>query len=62
MDEMLDFTRICWPNVDEDDCRESADAMREFAEQFEGHGAEAPAAGGAASGPQARLHSRAAGT
>jgi RHS repeat-associated protein len=44
MDEILDFIGINWPNVDEDDYREMADAMREFAEQFEGHGAEAHAA------------------
>ncbi|TCR15988.1 RHS repeat-associated core domain-containing protein [Streptomyces sp. BK205] len=44
MDEILDFIGINWPNVDEDDYREMADAMREFADQFEGHGAEAHAA------------------
>ncbi|MDT0485323.1 WXG100-like domain-containing protein [Streptomyces doebereineriae] len=44
MDEILDFIGINWPNVDEDDYREMADAMREFAEQFEGHGAQAHAA------------------
>jgi RHS repeat-associated protein len=41
MDEILDFIGINWPNVDEDDYREMADAMREFADGFEGHGAQA---------------------
>ncbi len=41
MDEILDFIGINWPNVDEDDYREMADAMREFADNFEGHGAQA---------------------
>ncbi|MGV9427244.1 DUF6531 domain-containing protein [Streptomyces sp. NPDC003656] len=41
LDEILDFIGINFPNVDEDDYREMADAMREFAEEFEGHGAEA---------------------
>ncbi|MBO1336049.1 DUF6531 domain-containing protein [Streptomyces sp. VRA16 Mangrove soil] len=41
LDEVLDFIGINFPNVDEDDYREMADAMREFADQFEGHGAEA---------------------
>ncbi len=31
LDEILDFIGINWPNVDEDDYREMADAMREFA-------------------------------
>lgn len=44
MDEILDFIGINWPNVDEDDYREMADAMREFADNFEGRGAEAHAA------------------
>ncbi|SCK19392.1 DUF6531 domain-containing protein [Streptomyces sp. WMMB 322] len=44
LDEILDFIGINWPNVDEDDYREMADAMREFAEKFEGHGGEAHAA------------------
>ncbi|QPP08738.1 type IV secretion protein Rhs [Streptomyces bathyalis] len=44
LDEILDFIGINWPNVDEDDYREMADAMREFADKFEGHGAEAHAA------------------
>ncbi|WP_328541835.1 DUF6531 domain-containing protein [Streptomyces sp. NBC_00371] len=38
LDEILDFIGINFPNVDEDDYREMADAMREFAEKFEGHG------------------------
>ncbi|MFF1732780.1 DUF6531 domain-containing protein [Streptomyces sp. NPDC058247] len=41
LDEVLDFIGINWPNVDEDDYREMATALREFAEQFEGHGASA---------------------
>jgi RHS repeat-associated protein len=41
VDEILDFIGINWPNVDEDDYREMADAMREFADDFEGHGADA---------------------
>ncbi|MFJ4921813.1 DUF6531 domain-containing protein [Streptomyces sp. NPDC088725] len=41
LDEVLDFIGIKFPNVDEDDYREMADAMREFAEQFEGHGGDA---------------------
>ncbi|MFF1723942.1 hypothetical protein [Streptomyces sviceus] len=45
MDKILDLTGINWPSLDEDDCREMADAMREFAKQFEVHGAEAHAAG-----------------
>jgi RHS repeat-associated protein len=44
LDEILDFIGINWPNVDEDDYREMADAMREFADTFEGHGGEAHAA------------------
>ncbi|MFI6007975.1 DUF6531 domain-containing protein [Streptomyces sp. NPDC051243] len=44
MDEILDFIGINWPNVDEDDYREMADAMREFADTFEHHGGEALAA------------------
>lgn len=44
LDEILDFIGINWPNVDEDDYREMADAMREFADKFEGHGGEAHAA------------------
>ncbi|SDM98469.1 hypothetical protein SAMN04487981_103160 [Streptomyces sp. cf386] len=28
LDEILDFIGINWPNVDEDDYREMADAMR----------------------------------
>ncbi|MEV5381716.1 RHS repeat-associated core domain-containing protein [Streptomyces sp. NPDC052721] len=40
-DEILDFIGINWPNVDEDDYREMADAMRDFADKFEGHGGDA---------------------
>ncbi|MFR9790606.1 RHS repeat-associated core domain-containing protein [Streptomyces sp. MB22_4] len=41
LDEILDFIGINFPNVDEDDYREMADAMRDFADKFEGHGADA---------------------
>ncbi|MET9494538.1 hypothetical protein, partial [Streptomyces sp. NPDC006552] len=41
LDDVLDFIGINFPNVDEDDYREMAIAMREFAEQFEGHGGDA---------------------
>ncbi|MEU9402784.1 DUF6531 domain-containing protein [Streptomyces sp. NPDC048242] len=41
LDDILDFIGINFPNVDEDDYREMADAMREFADTFEGHGADA---------------------
>jgi RHS repeat-associated protein len=41
LDEILDFIGINFPNVDEDDYRDMADAMREFAEKFEGHGGDA---------------------
>ncbi|WP_406384088.1 DUF6531 domain-containing protein [Streptomyces sp. NBC_00117] len=41
LDEVLDFIGINFPNVDEDDYRDMADAMREFAEKFEGHGGDA---------------------
>ncbi|MEU8033631.1 DUF6531 domain-containing protein, partial [Streptomyces sp. NPDC049099] len=41
LDEVLDYIGINFPNVDEDDYREMADAMREFADKFEGHGPEA---------------------
>ncbi|MFF0837703.1 MULTISPECIES: DUF6531 domain-containing protein [unclassified Streptomyces] len=41
LDEVLDFIGINFPNVDEDDYRDMADAMREFADKFEGHGADA---------------------
>ncbi|GGS52370.1 hypothetical protein GCM10010206_12670 [Streptomyces cinerochromogenes] len=40
-DEILDFIGINWPNVDEDDYREMADSTRDFADTFEGHGADA---------------------
>ncbi|MEU6662967.1 hypothetical protein [Streptomyces sp. NPDC046821] len=41
LDDVLDFIGINFPNVDEDDYREMATAMREFAEKFEGHGGDA---------------------
>jgi RHS repeat-associated protein len=41
LDEILDFIGINFPNVDEDDYREMAEAMRDFAEKFEGHGGDA---------------------
>ncbi|MGW6358225.1 DUF6531 domain-containing protein [Streptomyces sp. NPDC055092] len=41
LDDVLDFIGINFPNVDEDDYREMADAMREFADKFEGHGGDA---------------------
>ncbi|MHC5903905.1 RHS repeat-associated core domain-containing protein [Streptomyces sp. S6] len=41
LDEVLDFIGIRFPNVDEDEYREMADAMREFADKFEGHGGDA---------------------
>ncbi|WP_330461716.1 DUF6531 domain-containing protein [Streptomyces sp. NBC_00820] len=41
LDQVLDFIGINFPNVDEDDYREMADAMRDFADKFEGHGADA---------------------
>ncbi|MEV6840524.1 hypothetical protein AB0N17_39600 [Streptomyces sp. NPDC051133] len=41
LDDVLDFIGINFPNVDEDDHRDMADAMREFADKFEGHGADA---------------------
>ncbi|QTD95752.1 Putative deoxyribonuclease RhsC [Streptomyces cyanogenus] len=44
LDEVLDFIGINFPNVDEDDYRDMADAMREFADTFEGHGGDAHAA------------------
>ncbi|WP_327350744.1 DUF6531 domain-containing protein [Streptomyces sp. NBC_01304] len=44
LDEILDFIGINFPNVDEDDYREMADAMRELADAFDGHSAEAQAA------------------
>ncbi|MCK1797043.1 hypothetical protein MTQ01_13655 [Streptomyces sp. XM4193] len=40
-DEVLDLIGIAWPNVDEDDFREMATAMREFATALETGGAEA---------------------
>ncbi|MEU6505171.1 nucleic acid/nucleotide deaminase domain-containing protein [Streptomyces sp. NPDC046942] len=41
LDQVLDYIGIHFPNVDEDDYRHMADAMREFADKFEGHGADA---------------------
>ncbi|MBT2423414.1 hypothetical protein J7F01_16850 [Streptomyces sp. ISL-22] len=41
LDEILDFIGINWPNVDEDDYREMADAMRELADAFDEHAGEA---------------------
>ncbi|MEV1019984.1 DUF6531 domain-containing protein [Streptomyces sp. NPDC050264] len=41
LDELLEVVGISFPNVDEDDYREMATAMREFAEQFESHGGDA---------------------
>ncbi|MFD7457868.1 MULTISPECIES: DUF6531 domain-containing protein [unclassified Streptomyces] len=41
LDDVLDFIGINFPNVDEDDYREMATAMRDFAEKFEGHGGDA---------------------
>lgn len=38
MDEVLDFIGINFPNVNEDDYREMADAMREYATALERHG------------------------
>ncbi|WP_239696460.1 MULTISPECIES: DUF6531 domain-containing protein [unclassified Streptomyces] len=37
-DEVLDIIGVSWPNVDEDDYRDMADAMREFADDID-HGA-----------------------
>jgi hypothetical protein len=39
-DEVLDYIGINFPNVDEDDYRDMASALREFAEDIEDHGAE----------------------
>ncbi|NLU66988.1 DUF6531 domain-containing protein [Streptomyces sp. HNM0574] len=41
VDEILEFIGINFPNVDEDDYREMADSLREFADDFEGKGADA---------------------
>ncbi|WP_435260639.1 RHS repeat domain-containing protein, partial [Streptomyces sp. 1222.5] len=41
LDDVLDFIGINFPNVDEDDYHEMADAMQEFADKFEGHGGDA---------------------
>lgn len=34
-DELLDLIGVSWPNVDEDDYREMANAMREFADDID---------------------------
>lgn len=41
IDEALDLIGVNWPNVDEDDYFEMATSMRDFADQFEGHGGDA---------------------
>ncbi|MGY1580075.1 RHS repeat-associated core domain-containing protein [Streptomyces sp. MN13] len=41
LDEVLEFIGINFPNVDEDDYREMATAMRDFADKFEGYGGDA---------------------
>ncbi|WP_405448597.1 DUF6531 domain-containing protein [Streptomyces achromogenes] len=41
LDEVLDCIGVNFPNVDEDDYREMATAMREFADNFEGKGGDA---------------------
>ncbi|MFF4606558.1 DUF6531 domain-containing protein [Streptomyces sp. NPDC001339] len=40
-DEILDIIGISWPNVDEDDYREMADSMREFADDIDSGAMEA---------------------
>ncbi|MFF4604252.1 RHS repeat-associated core domain-containing protein [Streptomyces sp. NPDC001339] len=40
-DEILDLIGVSWPNVDEDDYRGMADAMREFADDIDGGANEA---------------------
>ncbi|GLW16826.1 hypothetical protein Stsp01_35690 [Streptomyces sp. NBRC 13847] len=40
-DEVLDIIGVSWPNVDEDDYRDMADAMREFADDIDGGAKEA---------------------
>ncbi|MFE9399977.1 hypothetical protein [Streptomyces flavidovirens] len=40
LDEILDFIGISWPNVDEDDYREMADAIWELADDFKDHAGE----------------------
>jgi hypothetical protein len=34
-DELLDLIDVSWPNVDEDDYREMANTMREFADDID---------------------------
>ncbi|MFE7612786.1 nucleic acid/nucleotide deaminase domain-containing protein [Streptomyces celluloflavus] len=40
-DEILDIIGVSWPNVDEDDYRDMADALREFADDIDGGADEA---------------------
>ncbi|GAU69869.1 hypothetical protein SSP35_15_00240 [Streptomyces sp. NBRC 110611] len=40
-DEILDIIGVSWPNVDEDDYRDMADALREFADDIDGGANEA---------------------
>jgi RHS repeat-associated protein len=44
LDEALDLIGVSWPNVDEDDYREMAQAMREFADDVDDGAADAHAA------------------
>ncbi|MFK4103948.1 RHS repeat-associated core domain-containing protein [Streptomyces sp. NPDC019531] len=44
LDEALDLIGVSWPNVDEDDYREMAQAMREFADDIDDGAADAHAA------------------
>jgi hypothetical protein len=44
LDEALDLIGVSWPNVDEDDYREMAQAMREFADDVDDGVADAHAA------------------
>ncbi|MFE1309879.1 nucleic acid/nucleotide deaminase domain-containing protein [Streptomyces sp. NPDC058755] len=41
IDEALDLIGVNWPNVDEDDYFEMATSIRDFADEFEGHGGDA---------------------
>ncbi|MEU3824711.1 YwqJ-related putative deaminase [Streptomyces sp. SID161] len=41
VDRALDLAGVDWPNVDEDDYTDMADALREFADKFEDHGGNA---------------------
>lgn len=40
-DEILQLIGVSWPNADEDDYRDMADAMREFADDIDGRAGEA---------------------